>query len=226
MNLTILQLTYLLQERANISNKERKELLTKILKTLKNKDYKHTKKNSIICTYKIKDNGHLEFNYLECELNQFKRKDDFYNTIERIIKEKYRGQDVIISDGDWIYFYGDEPDKKYYHWKQNTLISEIKRWWLRKIIITEKINKKFDRLEKYINEILQGNKTQEEWMQDKTLEKCLSIMKQFNCELCFKFWRYDDQDIKRHAVFYKVCGGYQNVKEYIKEKRCNALMNI
>lgn len=223
MNLTILQMIFLLQRNNEIEANERREILTKLLKTLKKKNYTHDKKTGIIIYYNIKDNKKLDFKVLQCELSQFKRKYDFFNVIEQIT-EKEKNKNIIVSDGDFIFFYNNIQDNKFYYWKQSTVVNEVKKYVI-KYILKDRIVKKFDRLSLYLEYILNKKQSVENWKCDKTLDKCLSIMKEFNIPLCFKFWSIDDDNLK-HAEFYKGLNSYNNITEYIEIAKRNALLKL
>lgn len=219
MNLTEMQLVTLLQYQGRelLKDKERKVILKSIKKNLKNKTYKHDRKKCYIA-YIDNDKKNIIVQSYECKYIS-----QFYEILNNLLKNELKNKIVVVSNTREIYFENCYNERIYTLWNHSALLGQLKEYGLKHILLKEKIDKKFDRLEKYLN-ILKNDteKTIEEWKQNNNLDRTLKIMKQFNCELCFKFWKHTDKDINVFPVFYS----NWTIKEYIEKEKYQALLKF
>lgn len=214
MNLTEMQLITLLQykEKRTINEKDRKVILKSIKKNLKSKKYTHDKKR---CYIAYLDNREIRVKTIECEHLSY-----FYNILDNLMKNKLKDKIVVISDTRNIYF-KNSSDNIYTFWSQKALLGQLKEYGLRYITLKNKIDKKFNRLEKRLNILKDTDKQSlEKWKKDKNLDKILKTMQQYGCEICFKFWKRNDDDL--FPQFYS----NWTIAEYIEKEKSQALLKI
>lgn len=215
MNLTEMQLITLLQykERKTLKDKERKVILKSIKKNLKSKRYTHDRKR---CYIAYLDNKEIIVKTIECEHLSY-----FYNILDNLMKNELKDKIVAVSNTREIYFKNASSDIIYTLWSQKTLLGQLGSYGLRYITLKDKVDKKFNRLEERLN-ILKDTDEQtiDEWKKDKNLNKILKTMQQYRCEMCFKFWKRNSDNL--FPQFYS----NWTIAEYIEKEKSQALLKI